>query len=34
MPDITLPDKKAVEKAVKSVFRLLFPATNSYSELK
>lgn len=32
MPDITLPDKKAVEKAVKSVFRLLFPATNSYSD--
>lgn len=30
MPDITLPDKKAVEKTVKSVFRLLFPATNSY----
>ena len=32
MPDITLPDKKAVEKSVKSVFRLLFPATNSYSD--
>ncbi len=26
------PDKKAVEKTVKSVFRLLFPSTNSYSE--
>ena len=32
MPDITLPDKKAVEKSVKSVFRLLFPTTNSYSD--
>jgi serine O-acetyltransferase len=26
------PDKKAVEKTVKSIFRLLFPSTNSYSE--
>jgi len=32
MPDITLPDKKAVEKTIKSVFRLLFPTTNSYSD--
>lgn len=32
MPDITLPDKKAVEKTIKSVFRLLFPITNSYSD--
>jgi serine O-acetyltransferase len=32
MPDITLPHKKAVEKTIKSVFRLLFPTTNSYSD--
>ena len=30
MAEINIPDKKAVEKSVKSVFRLLFPATNSY----
>ncbi|MDP3001890.1 MAG: serine acetyltransferase [Bacteroidales bacterium] len=31
MPDILIPDKKAVEKTIKSFFRLLFPATHSYS---
>lgn len=30
--EITLPDKKDVEKTIKSVFRLLFPATNSYTD--
>ena len=33
MPDYTIPDKKAVEKTIKSIFRLLFPATNSYSDI-
>ncbi len=32
MADYTIPDKKAVEKTVKSIFRLLFPNTNSYSD--
>jgi serine O-acetyltransferase len=32
MPEFILPDKKEVEKTIKSVYRLLFPATNSYSE--
>jgi hypothetical protein len=32
MADYTIPDKKDVEKTIKSVFRLLFPATNSYSD--
>jgi serine O-acetyltransferase len=32
MEEFSIPDKKAVEKSVKSIFRLLFPATNSYSE--
>ena len=32
MPDYTIPDKKDVEKTIKSIFRLLFPATNSYSD--
>jgi serine O-acetyltransferase len=32
MPDIIIPDKKDVEKTIKSVFRLLFPSTNSYSD--
>jgi serine O-acetyltransferase len=32
MSNITIPDKKAVEKTIKSVFRLLFPTTNSYSD--
>jgi serine O-acetyltransferase len=32
MPEIIIPDKKAVEKTIKSVFRLLFPTTNSYSD--
>ena len=27
-----MPDKKDVEKTVKSIFRLLFPSTNSYSD--
>jgi serine O-acetyltransferase len=32
MADITIPDKKDVEKTIKSIFRLLFPAANSYSD--
>jgi serine O-acetyltransferase len=32
MSEYTIPDKKDVEKAIKSVFRLLFPATNSYRD--
>ena len=32
MSNITFPDKKNVEKTIKSIFRLLFPSTNSYSE--
>jgi serine O-acetyltransferase len=32
MPDYIMPDKKDVEKTVKTIFRLLFPSTNSYSE--
>jgi serine O-acetyltransferase len=32
MDDINIPDKKAVEKTIKTLFRLLFPSTNSYSD--
>jgi serine O-acetyltransferase len=32
MSEYIIPDKKAVEKTVKSIFRLLFPNTNSYSD--
>jgi serine O-acetyltransferase len=32
MPKNNIPDKKAVERTVKSVFRLLFPITHSYSD--
>src|SRR5664279_1312686 len=32
MADYTIPDKKDVEKTIKSIFRLLFPTTNSYSD--
>jgi len=32
MSEFTMPDKKDVEKTIKSLFRLLFPATNSYSD--
>jgi serine O-acetyltransferase len=32
MPDYRIPDKKAVEKTIKSIFRLLFPESNSYSD--
>jgi serine O-acetyltransferase len=32
MTNINIPDKKAVERTVKSVFRLLFPDTHSYSD--
>jgi serine O-acetyltransferase len=32
MADFTIPDKKDVEKTIKSIFRLLFPATNSYTD--
>jgi len=34
MSEFTIPDKKDVEKTIKSLFRLLFPATNSYSDSK
>jgi serine O-acetyltransferase len=34
MSDNYIPDKKAVEKIVKSLFKFLFPETNSYSESK
>jgi serine O-acetyltransferase len=33
MSDYTIPDKKDVEKTIKSIFRLLFPSTNSYSDI-
>lgn len=32
MPDYIIPDKKDVEKTIKSFFRLLFPSANSYSD--
>lgn len=32
MEEFSIPDKKAVEKSVKSIFKLLFPSTHSYSE--
>ena len=32
MADYIIPDKKDVEKTIKSIFRLLFPSTNSYSD--
>ena len=32
MSDYIIPDKKDVEKTIKSIFRLLFPAANSYSD--
>jgi serine O-acetyltransferase len=32
MKDVIIPDKKAVERTIKSVYRLLFPATFAYSE--
>jgi len=32
MTDHIIPDKKAVEKTIKSIFRLLFPEANSYSD--
>jgi serine O-acetyltransferase len=34
MSDIYIPDKKVVEKIIKSLFKLLFPESNSYSESK
>jgi serine O-acetyltransferase len=34
MADIILPDEKAVEKFIKSVFKLLFPASNSFSDIE
>jgi serine O-acetyltransferase len=34
MSDSIIPDKKLVEKIVKSIFKLLFPEANSYSETK
>jgi serine O-acetyltransferase len=32
MADYIIPDKKDVEKTIKSIFRFLFPSTNSYSD--
>ena len=32
MPDITIPNQKAVEKSIKSIFELLFPTTHSFTE--
>jgi serine O-acetyltransferase len=32
MSELIIPDKKNVEKTVKSIFRFLFPMTNSYSD--
>jgi serine O-acetyltransferase len=34
MSEYSIPDKKEVEKTIKSVFRLLFPSTNSYSDME
>jgi serine O-acetyltransferase len=34
MQNINIPDKKAVEKTIKSAFKLLFPSTHSYSDIK
>lgn len=34
MSDILIPDKKAVEKTIKSFFRFLFPNANSYSDME
>ena len=33
MPEYNIPDKKDVEKTIKSIFRLLFPSANSYSDI-
>jgi serine O-acetyltransferase len=32
MSNIIIPDKKVVERTIKSIFRQLFPETNSYSD--
>jgi serine O-acetyltransferase len=32
MPDISIPNQKAVEKTIKSVFELLFPTTHSFTD--
>jgi serine O-acetyltransferase len=32
MADYSIPDKKDVEKTINSIFRLLFPAANSFSD--
>jgi len=34
MSNIVIPDKKAVERTIKSIFRLLFPESNSYSDIE
>jgi serine O-acetyltransferase len=34
MSNIIIPDKKAVERTIKSIFRLLFPESNSYSDIE
>ena len=32
MPDLTIPNQKVVEKAIKSVFELLFPTSHTFTE--
>ena len=32
MPDFTIPNQKAVEKVIKSIFELLFPSTHSFTD--
>lgn len=32
MPNITIPNQKAVEKIIKSIFELLFPTTHSFTD--
>jgi len=32
MQDLTIPNQKAVEKTIKSVFELLFPTTHSFTD--
>ena len=34
MPNIIMPDKKAVERMIKSLFRRLFPTTHSYTDIE
>jgi serine O-acetyltransferase len=32
MPTITIPNQRAIEKAIKSIFEMLFPTTHSFTE--